>query len=132
MNKRRRHVDRLLEIARSSREWVKDLVDIGALSAEQLDKMNERLEVLDDYARLHGLNYAGARLAPRRAHRANGAAQAAPARLGGSAAASAAGCSGNTTATGTPDGRVALEGGTALLTGTPNRYPSNRLNITGP
>lgn len=119
MNKRRRHVDRLLEIARSSREWVKDLVDIGALSSEQLDKMNERLEVLDEYARLHGLNYAGARLAPRRAHRANGAAQAAPARLGGSAAASAAGCSGNTTATGTPDGRVALEGGTALLTGTP-------------
>ena len=85
MNKRRRHVDRLLEIARSSREWVKDLVDIGALSAEQLDKMNERLEVLDDYARLHGLNYAGARLASRRVHQASGAAQAAPRTVEGTA-----------------------------------------------
>ncbi len=122
MNKRRKHVDRLLAIARSSREWVNDFVDIGALSGEQLQKVEKRLERLEEYARTPSLDYDGARLAPCRAHQAGGAAQAAPARRGSAAVGKPTGYS-DAIATSEPNAKAPLGRGTALLTGTPNRYP---------
>ena len=122
MNKRRKHVDRLLEIARSSRVWLKDFVDIGTMSAEQLEQVNESIERLEEYRRKHGLDYSGVRLARRPARQAAGAAQAAPGRLEAAAAVGLP-TSASSASTLELDKLQAPPRGTALLTGTPNRYP---------
>lgn len=137
MNKRRKNLDRLLAIARSSREWVNDFVDIGALSGEQLQKVRKRLERLEEYARTHSFDYNRARLTARRAHQAGGAAQAAPAGRGSAAVGSPTGYSDAIAPSGSKP-LAPLGRGTALLTGTPQiaynniyRYPrANNISLS--